>query len=70
MSDSNRRDFLKTATSVGVSLGAASSAFARAAKAPGRVIGANDKINIGVIGVGGRGSYVAERLLRIRRKEQ
>lgn len=59
MSDSNRRDFLKAATSVGVSLGAASSAFARAAKAPGRVIGANDKINIGVIGVGGRGSYVA-----------
>ena len=27
--------------------------------APGRAIGANDKINVGVIGCGGRGSYVA-----------
>ncbi len=63
MSDStkNRRDFLKTATSVGVSLGMAGSAFARGGKASaGRVLGANDRINIGVIGVGGRGSYVAE----------
>ena len=25
----------------------------------GRVIGANDRINVGVVGVGGRGSYVA-----------
>ncbi len=28
-------------------------------RSTGRVIGANDKINIGVIGVGGRGTYVA-----------
>src|ERR1700744_2423770 len=56
----DRRDFLKTASGVGLSLGMAGSAFgARGAKMSGRVIGANDRINMGVIGVGGRGSYVA-----------
>ncbi len=61
MSDSNRRDFLKGATSVGVSLGVAGSAFARGGKtSASRVLGANDRINIGVVGVGGRGSYVAQ----------
>lgn len=60
MSDSNRRDFLKNATSAGVSLGLAGAAFANGGKTPaGRAIGANDRINIGVVGVGGRGSYVA-----------
>ena len=59
-SSPNRRDFLKTASSVGASLGIAGSAFARPAKmASGRVIGANDRINVGAIGVGGRGFYVA-----------
>ena len=53
----DRRDFLKSASA----LSAASSAFAaKAVKGgTGRVLGANDKINIGVIGVGGRGFYVA-----------
>jgi len=63
MSDSvDRRDFLKKATSVGVSLGVANSAFAaaRGGRGSGRVLGANDKINIGVIGVGGRGAYVGQ----------
>src|SRR6476619_4783983 len=61
MTESNRRDFLKSATSVGVSLGVAGSAFARGGKtSTGRILGANDRINIGVVGVGGRGSYVAE----------
>src|SRR5580700_164080 len=61
MSDPDRRDFLKTAGGVGLSLGLANSALAaaRGAKMSGRVIGANDRINVGVIGVGGRGSYVA-----------
>jgi predicted dehydrogenase len=60
MSGVDRRDFLRKATSVGVSLGVANSALAsaRGGKSSGRVLGANDKINIGVIGVGGRGSYV------------
>jgi len=64
MTESNnsldRRDFLKTASAAGVTLSLASSAFAaRGAKMSGRVIGANDRINVGVIGVGGRGAYVA-----------
>lgn len=55
----NRRDFIKTATTVGAALGLANKAFgARPAKS-GRVLGANDRINVGVIGVGGRGYYVA-----------
>ncbi|HEY1339943.1 MAG TPA: Gfo/Idh/MocA family oxidoreductase, partial [Bryobacteraceae bacterium] len=65
MSSSNdsldRRDFLKTVGASGLTLGAANSAFAKASssKASGRVIGANDRINVGVIGYGGRGEYVA-----------
>jgi len=57
----NRRDFMKQAAGVGAALGVATNAFgARPARASsGRVVGANDKINIGVIGVGGRGSYLA-----------
>ena len=51
MSDSriNRRDFVKTA----VAAGAALSALSRSASVNARVIGANDQINVGVIGVGG-----------------
>src|SRR5581483_9470072 len=69
--DVNRRSFLKTATAVGATLGAATSAFAArpAGKgASGRVLGANDKINIGVIGVGGRGSYVAAQFQQFAQK--
>jgi predicted dehydrogenase len=66
----NRRDFLRTASSVGAALGAAGSAFARPGKmAPGRVLGANDRINVGVIGVGGRGFYVAREFARAGEKE-
>src|SRR5579885_54145 len=55
-----RRDFLKTAGGAGLSLSLAGSALAaRGAKNSGRVIGANDRINVGVIGCGGRGSYVS-----------
>jgi predicted dehydrogenase len=62
MSDSNRRDFLKKATSAGVSLGLANAAFAKTSSraSAGRVLGANDRINIGIIGTGGRGYYVGE----------
>ncbi|HLJ17532.1 MAG TPA: Gfo/Idh/MocA family oxidoreductase [Bryobacteraceae bacterium] len=53
----DRRDFLKGASGVGVSLGLAKSAFAgRGAKMSSRIVGANDRIQIGVVGVGGRGS--------------
>ncbi len=53
----DRRDFLKTASAAGISLGVARSALAaRGAKSSSRVIGSNDRIHIAVIGVGGRGS--------------
>lgn len=56
----NRRDFLRTTSVAGALTGLAGSAFARPGKmAAGRVLGANDKINVGVIGAGGRGAYVA-----------
>jgi predicted dehydrogenase len=56
----NRRDFLKTASAVGAGLSLTGSAFAARPKMnPARVIGANDRINVGLIGAGGRGSYVA-----------
>src|SRR4051794_27489694 len=68
--ESNRRDFLKSASVVGASLGLAGSAKAANPAAsskmnPGRVIGANDRINVGVIGCGGRGSYVSNVFQRV-----
>ncbi|HWD00524.1 MAG TPA: Gfo/Idh/MocA family oxidoreductase [Candidatus Sulfopaludibacter sp.] len=63
MADSyDRRDFLKTVGATGLTLEAAKSALAAKSTskaATGRVIGANDRINIGVIGCGGRGMDVA-----------
>src|SRR6516165_8361778 len=57
-----RRGFLKTVGATSLSLGAARNALAAKSteKSTGRVIGANDRINIGVIGCGGRGRYDAE----------
>jgi predicted dehydrogenase len=59
----NRRNFLRNASAAGAALGLAGTAMAAkktkfVVKSTGRVIGANDTINIGVIGCGGRGSYV------------
>ncbi|MDX2267131.1 MAG: Gfo/Idh/MocA family oxidoreductase [Bryobacter sp.] len=46
-------------------MSAASATTALAAKpAPGRVIGANDRINVAVIGAGGRGFYVAGQFVK------
>jgi predicted dehydrogenase len=65
MSEQNRRDFLKIAGASGIALGAESAlAKSSSSKSSGRVIGANDKINVGVIGYGGRGSYVAGQFKR------
>ena len=58
----NRRDFLKTAAAVGATTSLTH--IASAAPAPGRVLGANDRINIGVIGCGGRGTGVAREFAR------
>src|SRR5689334_13613716 len=59
----DRRGFLKTVGATGLTLGSAGSLLASKSGSKmtgGRVIGANDRINIGVIGCGGRGEYVAE----------
>ncbi|PYT11605.1 MAG: gfo/Idh/MocA family oxidoreductase [Acidobacteria bacterium] len=62
----DRRDFLRQAGAVGAVLGAAGSALARSSsRTGGRVIGANDRINVGVIGVGGRGHYVGMEFAKI-----
>lgn len=54
-----RRDFIKAAgvTAAGLAIGSTIAKSPVYAIAPGRVIGANDKINIGVIGVGGQGAH-------------
>src|SRR5512140_3030137 len=49
----NRRDFVK-AVGAGLALGALSDARPASARIPG----ANDRITLGVIGVGGRGVYL------------
>jgi predicted dehydrogenase len=53
-----RRDFLKRTGGIAAGSALAVNTFAKAAKKmdPSRVIGANDRINIGLIGCGGRGS--------------
>ena len=53
-------DFVKTGMGVRAALGATRSLAARSAarNATARVIGANDRINIGFIGVGVRGNGV------------
>ncbi|MEK6304078.1 MAG: Gfo/Idh/MocA family oxidoreductase [Acidobacteriota bacterium] len=53
MSDSkiNRRDFIKTAVTAGAAIGA----IGRPGAASATVVSANDQINVGLIGVGGRG---------------
>jgi predicted dehydrogenase len=56
MSDAkvDRREFVKTA----VGAGAAAVALAKAPAAGARILGANDRINLGVIGMGGRGMFL------------
>ena len=59
----DRRDFLKSVSATGLTLTAATSAMAAKTASKmsgGRVIGANDRINVGVIGCGGRGRSDAD----------
>ena len=67
----DRRGFLKTVGATGLTLGAAQAALAArsSSKTTGRVIGANDRINVGVIGCGGRGPYVADYFMRYGREK-
>lgn len=63
MPETNRRDFVKAAAMTGAALAGGGRAWA-ATSSQGRVIGANDRVNVAVIGTGGRGFYVAERFRR------
>ena len=51
----SRRSFVKTTVGAGVAL----SALGRVRPAKARIVGANDRINLAVIGVGGRGNGLA-----------
>jgi NADH/NAD ratio-sensing transcriptional regulator Rex len=53
----DRRDFLKRTGALGAGISVAAKAFSKAngKVSPGRVIGANDRINVALIGCGGRG---------------
>ncbi len=57
---------MSRAAGVGASLGAAGKALA--ARSQGRILGANDRINLGIVGVGGRGAYVGARFAAIGEK--
>jgi predicted dehydrogenase len=70
----SRRDFLKEAGAGAAAITAGGALLSNAAQAqskirnvvaPGRVIGANDRINVGVIGTGGRGTYVMQWAMRV-----
>src|SRR5882762_7110522 len=63
MAELNRRDFVRNAVGAGTTLGLSRPLAAQAAQ--GRVAGANDRINLGIIGVGGRGSSLLRQFLRI-----
>jgi len=56
----DRRDFLRRAGALGAALGSTGAALAKSAgKSSGRVIGANDRINLGIVGLGDRGYGVS-----------
>jgi predicted dehydrogenase len=56
--NTSRRDFVKGATAFAAGVGFKSNLVT--AGSSSRVIGANDRINVGAIGVGGRGTWVAQ----------
>ena len=60
MTTNSRRDFIKktTAASVAVSVGTALPAFS--AKSYGRILGANETLNVSVMGVNSRGKALAK----------
>jgi len=66
----DRRNFLRSASGAGAALGLTGTAAAAkksrpVVKSTGRVIGANDTINVGIIGCGGRGTYVGRTFAKI-----
>ena len=72
----DRRDFLRKASAISAALGSAGAALGEgkssrssSARSSARVIGANDRITIGVIGVGGRGSSDARSFAAVGEKD-
>jgi hypothetical protein len=63
----DRRDFLRHASALGAALTTAGSTLAKSSgkSSGGRVVGSNDRVNIGVIGVGGRGSSDAANFAKV-----
>lgn len=57
----NRRSFLAGAASMGLAANAMAKSANSNKMSGGRPIGANDRINVAVIGAGGRGAYVADK---------
>ena len=53
--NANRREFIRTGVTTGAALSALASSFT--ASSYGQILGANDKIRIGMIGCGGRASW-------------
>ena len=62
---------MRGAAGIGTALGVAGRALAKTAVKPaaGRVIGANDRINVGVVGVGGRGRYVGSTFAQVGKQD-
>ena len=57
---SNRRDFIKKVTAGTAGIAVGSSAMGMSARSYGRIIGANDRINVAIAGLGRRlGAYIA-----------
>ena len=68
----NRRNFIKSAAAAGATLGMAHKALAQGqsqSASTARVLGANDRIQVGVIGTGGRGTYVAKQFSNVGKQD-
>jgi predicted dehydrogenase len=59
-----RRNFLKKSTTTAAALGAGSFVFPRTAKSADAVAGANERLNIGLIGCGGMGGSNIRRVMK------
>jgi len=57
----SRRDFVKSATGAGAAVGLS-------ALSSNRVLGANGRVSVGIVGVGGRGSFLADQFASIGQK--
>ena len=51
---SNRRDFIKKVTAGTAGVAVSGSAMGMSARSYGRIIGANDRLTVGIIGLGRR----------------